>query len=104
MAARAYTLTQAAAAKRLSDVYGDGAGVVNAANDIPYRQVILQAEGAVALIGNSAVATTDYGFSIAAAASVVLGPFETGPIKLSDLYMVGTVGANNKLHILGIPY
>lgn len=101
---RHFNLTVGAAAVRLSDVYGDGAGVINGRNDIPYRQVFLQAETADVEIGAAGVTTTTYGVKVpstAPAAPVVLGPFDSGPIKLSDLYAIST---NATLHILGIPY
>ena len=104
MALKAFNMTVAAVAKRLSDVYGDGVGAVNAANDIPYRQIILQAETADIFIGGPLVSTTVYGNKIvnaAPAAPLVLGPFDTGPIKLSDFYAVSTSAT---LHILGIPF
>jgi hypothetical protein len=104
MAARHFQLTLAAAAQRLSDVYGDGVGVVNAANDLPYRQLLLSATGADAFVGDDAeVDSTDYGALVDSTAltPVVLGPFETGPLKLSDLYVAG---AGATLHVLAIPF
>lgn len=104
MAAVHYKLAVGAAAVRLSDVYGDGAGVINAAHDLPLRQVILQAETADIEIGGSAVTTSDYGVklpSTAPAAPLVLGPYETGPVKLSQIYAIST---NATLHILAIPF
>ena len=98
---RDYQLTLAAAAKRLSDVYTGGA---TAANDIPYRQVLLQAEGADAFIGGSdAVTASAYGTKVDSTEllPVVLGPFDQGPIKLSDLW---AAGAGATLHITGIPF
>ena len=101
MALRSYNLSLAGVAKRLSDVYGDGVGVINAANDIPYRMLLLQAEtGAIQIGSASTVSATVYGVSIAVGAIVPLGPFEAGPIKLSDYYAFGT----GTLHILAIPY
>ena len=47
MAAKSWQLTSTAAPKRLSDVYGGAPGVINAGDDIPYRQVIIQASAAV---------------------------------------------------------
>lgn len=102
---KSFTLAVAAAATRLSDAYGDGAGVVNPANDIPYRQLTLQAETADAKIGDATLTSANYGNLIAftaPAAPLVLGPFETGPVKLSQLYALG--GGTGKLHILGIPF
>lgn len=102
MAARSYNLALAGVAKRLSDVYGDGASVINAANDIPYRQLLLEAGAAAVQIGSSnLVSATVYGNSIAVGATITLGPFEAGPLKLSDLW---AFGASDALHILGIPY
>jgi hypothetical protein len=106
MPAKSFQLTLAAAAKRLSDVYGDGASVINATNDIPYRQLLLSAEGAAAFIGaDSSVTSTTYGTRVevgaASSYNVEIGPFETGPIKLSSLW---AAGAGSTLHILGIPY
>lgn len=110
MAARSYQLTLAGAQKRVSDVYGGAAGAVDAALDIPYRQILLQAETGAIQIGSIATAAgtspapplsaTVYGNSIAIGATLSLGPFDTGPIKLSDLWAFGT----GTLHILGIPY
>jgi hypothetical protein len=104
MAIRTYQLTLDATSKRLSDVYG--AGPLDAAKDIPYRQLVFQAEGADLYIGDSTVSTTNYGVkaSVAGGANTPgggLGPFDTGPLKLSDFWAVGT-GAT--VHILGIPF
>jgi hypothetical protein len=104
MAAKSFTLTTAAAKTQLSDVYGDGVGVVNPANDIPYRHLILQAEAADIKIGDNTITGTNYGVlapSAAPAAPVVIGAFDAGPIKLSQLF---AIGAGGKLHILGIPF
>lgn len=102
MAARSFNLSLNAAAKRLSDVYGDGPSVINAANDIPYRQICLEAEtGAVQIGAASTVSATLYGNSIATGATLILGPFDAGPLKLSDLWAF-SAGATT-LHILGIP-
>src|SRR5882672_1896790 len=104
MAARHFNLTIGAVRKQLSDAYGKP-GVVDPADNIPYRQILVQSE-VDAFIGGPLVTTTDYGFwisSVAAATNSVLpiGPFETGPIKLSDFWVVGTAGI---IHILAIPY
>lgn len=106
MAAKSFTLSVAATKTRLSDVYGGAAGAnPDAANDIPYRQLILQAETADAKIGDATLTSTNYGALVpnaAPAAPIVLGPFSSGPVKLSDLWALG--GGTGKLHILGIPY
>jgi len=110
MAARSYQITLAAAAQRLSDVYGDGAGVVNAAHDIPYRELHLHATGADAYLGADTLTTATVFGDIAheedgappeSTHGVHFGPYESGPLKLSDLY---AAGAGATLHILGIPF
>ena len=104
MAARDYQLALGAVAVRLSDVFGDGAGVINAANDLPFRQLLLTATGATAFLGGAAdVTSTKYGAAVptTAAQPVSIGPFESGPIKLSTLYVAG---AGSTLHVLGIPF
>lgn len=110
MALRAFKLAVAAVAVRLSDAYlpdADGTlpGGVNAKTDIPYRQIILSAETADIEIGDAAVTVSNnYGVklpSTAPAAPVVLGPYESGPLHLSDFYAIST---NATLHILAIPY
>lgn len=103
---KSFNLAIGATAKRLSDAYAVGAaGAIDAASDIPYRQLILQAETAdIEIGGSSAVSTTVYGMKLPAtapAAPVVLGPFESGPIKLSDLWAISTTAT---LHILGVPF
>ena len=107
MAARDFQIVLAAAALRLSNVYG---GIANAEPDaglnIPYRQLLLSAEGAVAFVGAASdVTATNYGVRVEIGATAVdpvsIGPFETGPVKLSDLW---AAGAGATLHILAIPY
>lgn len=102
MAIRTYQLALAAGQKRLSDVYGGVAGVANPVTDIPYRQVTLQAEAAAAFLGmDTTVATNNYGITLASGASVTLGPFDQGPLHLSDIF---AVGAGATLHVVGVPY
>jgi len=105
---RDYQLDLAATVKRVSQVYVSGANDAqpSAADDIPFRQLILSARAAVAFVGAASdVTITNYGVRVeigaAGSGPVTLGPFETGPIKLSDLWAIGT-GAT--LHILAIPY
>jgi hypothetical protein len=94
-------LALAAAPKRLSDVYGGVAGTPDETKNIPYRQLVISTAGASASLGGSPV-TPSTGYVITAAGpSLVLGPFETGPVKLSDLY---AVGAGATLTILGVPF
>jgi hypothetical protein len=105
MAVRHFQLALAAAAQRLSDVYGGVAGAnPDAAEDLPYRQILFSAAGADAFVGDDAdVASTDYGAIVDSTAltPVVVGPFETGPVKLSQFW---AAGAGSTLHILAIPF
>jgi hypothetical protein len=109
MSARNFQVTLAAAAVRLSRAYASGAGDVepSAAENLPYRQLLLSASGADAFVGAGAgVTATNFGIAVVAAAATVegvvsIGPFETGPVKLSDFW---AAGAGATLHILGIPY
>jgi len=62
---------------------------------------VITATGAAASIGGSAAVTTATGFPIAIAGTLVLGPFATGPLRLSDLY---AIGAGSTLTIIGVPF
>jgi len=105
MAAKHFNITLAAAAVRLSDAYGGVVGAdPNPALDIPYRQILISAAGADAFIGDDAqVSSTDFGIAVDSTALVPasIGPFDTGPIKLSQLW---AAGAGSTLHVLGIPF
>jgi hypothetical protein len=109
MALRSYQLTLAAAAKQLSDVYIDGtpaggsASNPNPKTDITYRQITLYAEGAAVAVGmnSSVVAAGPYGDLIASAGRVTYGPFDTGPLHLSDFWVAG---AGATVHVTGIPF
>lgn len=103
MGLRSYQLTTTAARQRLSDAFGDGAGVVNAVKDLPFRQLLLQAAIADVFVGDVTVTTTNYGTLVPLTGSPVIsiGPFTTGPVKLSDLYVIGTTGV---IHVTGIPF
>jgi hypothetical protein len=95
-------LALAATVKRVSDVYGGTAGTPDETKNIPYRQLILQASGAAATLGSTSAVTTTTGLVVPLAGPpVVLGPFPTGPVKLSDLY---AIGAGSTLTILGVPF
>jgi len=85
----------AATSKQLS------AGLADQQN-IPYRQLLFTASGADAFIGDASVSTTS-GIKVAAAGvqPVSLGPFETGPVRLSDLY---AVGSGSTLQVVGVPF
>lgn len=108
MALRSYQLVLAAAAQRLSNVYGGASlgNVIDPKADIPYRQIILEAEAAAAFVGmDSLTSSTVYGTRVdstaATAPLVVFGPFEAGPIHLSDFWVAG---AGSTIHVSGIPF
>lgn len=112
MAFKQYALVVSAApAQRLSDAYGDGVGVVNPAKDIPYRQLILAADPSNAnplYIGDSDVTAPDNAAFVLQQGvdklpMVTLGPFDAGPLKLSDFYAV-CVSGTPRLLISGIPF
>ena len=95
-------LALAASAKRLSDAYGGTAGVPDPALNVAYRQLIISATGAAATIGSTSAVTTTTGIVIATAGPpLVLGPFETGAVKLSDLY---GIGAGATVTLVGVPF
>ena len=92
----------ASPAKRLSDVYGGTAGTPDETKNIPYRQLIISATGAAATLGSTSAVTTTTGLVIAVAGPpLVLGPFPTGAVKLSDLY---AVGAGATITVVGVPF
>lgn len=109
MAFRSYTLTLTGAAQRLSDVYGDGAGVANPANDIPYRALYLQGLAAntnLIYVGmDNTVTSSNHGFRITAADTdqpfPLIPPTPGGPLHLSDFWVLGT--ADEVLCVGGIP-
>jgi hypothetical protein len=107
--AKHFTLTLTGSAQRLSSVLTDP--TVGGRDDVGYRQIILSqvpANGAVIYVGaSSGVSSTSHGFSLdptqaTAVDKVSLGPFDSGPIRLSDLWVIGT--NNELLGIFGIPY
>ena len=112
MAFRQFTLTLNGAAQRLSRVYASGAADAqpSATDDIPYRQILFAADPAntaVVYIGSaSTVLSTAHAFSLdptqASQFPVSLGPFEAGPLKLSDFWVLGT--NNERLMIGGVPF
>jgi hypothetical protein len=96
-----YQLALAATVKRVSDVYGGTPSVPDEAKNIPYRQLVITTTGAVAAIGSTAGVTAPTGFPLAVSGQLILGPFATGPVKLSDLY---AIGAGATLTVLGVPF
>lgn len=91
--------------RRLSDVYADGVDGGSPADNIPYRFLFIQTTGADTFIGDAAVTATQYSQRIESAGDrqVKVGPYETGPLKLSDYYVV-TAAAPTTVHVLGIPF
>lgn len=112
MALKSYSLTLNGSAQRLSQVLASGANNADPdkAEDVPFRQLRLQADPAnanVVYVGDSvAVSASAHGASLdpteASAYPLILGPFPTGPLRLSDLWVVGTNA--QRLMILGIPF
>jgi hypothetical protein len=90
---------------------GGTPGSPDARTDVPYRQILLIASGATAYIGGAdmgpaattPVSSTNYGMSVLTTGLVaqVIGAYDQGPLKLSDLY---ASGAGATLHILATPY
>lgn len=78
----------------------------------PLRAIHLQAAGAnsgAIFVGDDAqVSSTDYGVRIPVPATSVpaapfsFGDFESGPLKLQDVWVIGT--GDDVLHILTVPY
>jgi hypothetical protein len=107
MAARHYTMTLSAVAQPLSVVLA--VAQRGGTQDEAYRSLQVQADKANtndAFLGGPTVTTADYGIRVdpadTAGPITVCDGFSEGPIKLSDIYAVGT--AAEKLHIFGIPF
>ena len=107
MALRSYVLTLAAGAQRASNAYGGSSlgNVIHPTDDIPYRQILLQATGADAFLGmDAATDSTTYGTKIDSTdlQPVTLRADVPGaPLKLSDLWVAG---AGATLHVTGVPF
>jgi hypothetical protein len=108
VAVRDYSLTLSGAAQRLSAALADP--TPGGPDDAAFRQLIFSAapgNSAVVYVGATAlISSTVHGFSLdptqASQQPVSVGPFETGPMKLSEFYVLGT--SNDVLHVLGIPF
>jgi hypothetical protein len=101
MAAKSYSRPLAGTSKRVSDALGDGTNVVRADHNIPFRQLLLQSTGASAAVGGDSSVTLATGTQLAVGVVVTIGPFDTGPVKLSDFY---AIGAGATLSVLGVPF
>ena len=101
MAVRDFTLTITAAAQKLSTALANTER--GGPQDESYRQLIITTETDCFLGSSSSLTTSNYGYKVVSAQTlpVVIGPFDAGPVKLSDLWVIGTSG---KLHILGVTY
>lgn len=112
MAFKAYQLTLAATPKQLSEVFGVGSDPATNAftlANIPFRQLTFQlltsATGSAFIGESSAMTTSVYGFRVDPADTappILLGPFDSGPMKLSDFWALGSAG--EVLLISGITY
>jgi len=108
MAVRHFDLTLNGAAQQLSTAIPAVGGAPGP--DEAYRQLIFSsAPGNAAAIyigATSSVSSSSHGFSLDPAQAtqqpVYVGPFDTGPVKLSEFWVLG---ANSEiLHVLGIPF
>lgn len=103
MAARQYNLTITAVAQRLSAAIPTDPNR-GGTRDEACREIWISAT-TDCFLGDAAVTTSVYGKKIFADAAGTplykLGPFDAGPVKLSDLYVVGTSGT---LNLITIPF
>lgn len=103
MSVRQYTLTITAAAQPLSNAIAVDPSR-GGPRDEAMHQIILSTE-TDCFIGDPSVTTSLYGKKLfadtASTEPLVIGPFEAGAVKLSEIYVVGTSGV---LHILAFPY
>lgn len=106
MALAHFDITLNGAAQRVSTVLGITPG---GPDDRPFSQLIIAAapgNTAVAYVGaSSSISASSYGFSLdptqaTARDRETIGPFPHGPVKLSDIWVLGTNA--EVLHILGV--
>lgn len=109
MAARDYTLTLTGVAQRLSSVLSDT--TPGGTRDEACRQIIVAQDPtnthAIYFGSTASVTSSAYGFSLdpteaTAKDREIIGPFDTGPVKLSEIWVIGT--ANDKLHLFVVPF
>lgn len=81
------TLTSTAVPKRVLDGTVNGADPIDASLDLPCHQVVIQASANVTVGTSSSNAGT--GVAVTTTLPLVLGPFREGPVKLSQLWVVG---------------
>lgn len=115
MSFRHYNLTLDGGIQRLSSVLADTE--VGGADDEALRVIQLQMQGdssdplfvgGAPKVGTTVTLTsTDHGFRLepgsagVPAAPYLLGEFETGPIRLSDIYVLGTAAEVLHITVLG---
>lgn len=96
---RQYNLTLTAAAQPLSNALPALEDEV--VENVGFRQLKLQADDGnsnIIFVGDSEVSLTSFAFCLPSPPGNVplptenLGPFEAGPIKLSEIFAIGTVG------------
>jgi len=109
MSFRHYALTLSGAAQRLSSVLGDTQP--GGTQDVACRQIFLAADpanGNVIYIGGASpvVSAESHAFSLdptqATQLPVSIGPFNAGPVKLSEIWALGT--ASQRLMIGIVEY
>lgn len=103
MAARHYQMTITAAPQRLSVALPAPDPSRGGSEDEAFREIQLQTETDCFIGASASMTTSNYGFKMVSAQTQPyrIGPFDAGPVKLSDLFVIGTSGT---LHILAIPY
>lgn len=100
-------LTLDATSQRLSDAFGDGVGVINAAKDIPCTTLTLQSLKTNTndiLIGDSSLTAALHAFRIDATDTqppLILTSVEGAPLKVSDLFALGTAGEKLLIGMVG---
>ena len=109
MSFRHYVLTLSGVAQRLSSVLANTEP--GGPQDVACRQILLAADPAntaVVYIGGASPtgSSTSHAFSLdptqASQGPVSIGPFDAGPVKLSEVYALGT--ANERLMIGIVEY
>lgn len=108
MAVRHYTVTLTATATPLLTLIS-ASFAVGGPRDEAFRFLSVQAGKANtndAFLGGSTLTTSDYGVRVDAGDTAppidIIGHYDSGPVKLSEIYAVGTAG--EKLHVFGIPF
>lgn len=108
MGLRHYTVTLTATATPVLTLV-DPTLARGGARDEAFRFISVQAgkaNNSDAFVGGPTLTTTDYGVRLdpgdTAPPLDLVGHYDAGPVKLSDIYVVGAAG--EKLHFLCIPF